>query len=393
MGIIDTFREAGRLFAVGHVLRYSPFYILLKRLLSEKRVAGQILHVQHTERVGWWHFAHSYVRGNWRNDGANEGGEESGQGQPSFLAKCCHDTDLLFWLLDDRPPTEIQDRVDTVDLEPFETIYCNKNLEGVEIDLQPNSGRRPETGRMPTSVFSVAGRPLFQHHNKPPNSGTHCVDCTIEPSCLYSAKRIYLTHSLKNPTRGVEWPTSVLVPDIEDYPESKQEEAVLSALAPDSGNHYGRCVWDVPDNNVYENQTVTFSFEGGVIATLDMVATAGPASKRLISIYGTLGEVHADGATKEITVHTYADDVKRRYQPRSGGAGGTLDAHGGGDFGLAKAFVDAMWQVEREGQDVREVQSRTLGIDCRELEMAYRAVWVAEKSRKTGLMVPWDSEI
>lgn len=374
MSIIETFRRSNTLFAVGHVLRYSPFYILLKRLLAEQKVAGEILHVQHTERVGWWHFAHSYVRGNWRKHGESDGGEEGEKGQPSLLAKCCHDTDLLFWLLDDRPATEVQDKVEAVDMEPFETHPCNKNHEGVEIDLKPNSGRRIRSSVTPTSAFSVAGRPLFQHRNKPPGSGTHCLDCPIEPSCLYSAKRIYITHSLKNPERGVEWPTSVLVPDIEDYPESDREEAILAALAPGSERNYGRCVWDIPDNNVYENQTVTFSFEGDVIATLNMVATAGPASKRLITIYGTLGEVHADGATKEITVHTYADDTKRKYRPRNQGAGGTLDAHGGGDFGLAKAFVDAIWQVEREGKGVQDVQSSTLGIDCHELEMAYRAV-------------------
>jgi predicted dehydrogenase len=50
------------LFAVGHVLRYSPYNILLRKLLREDNVIGEIISVEHTEPIGWWHFAHSYVR-------------------------------------------------------------------------------------------------------------------------------------------------------------------------------------------------------------------------------------------------------------------------------------------------------------------------------------------
>ncbi len=52
-------------FSIGHVLRYSPHNTLLRKLLLQDRVIGDILSVAHTEPVGWWHFAHSYVRGNW----------------------------------------------------------------------------------------------------------------------------------------------------------------------------------------------------------------------------------------------------------------------------------------------------------------------------------------
>jgi hypothetical protein len=50
------------LFAIGHVLRYSPHNMLLHKLLVEDFVVGDIVNINHTEPVGYWHFAHSYVR-------------------------------------------------------------------------------------------------------------------------------------------------------------------------------------------------------------------------------------------------------------------------------------------------------------------------------------------
>lgn len=51
-----------KIFSIGHVLRYSPHNMLLRKLVLEDRVIGDILSINHTEPVGWWHFAHSYVR-------------------------------------------------------------------------------------------------------------------------------------------------------------------------------------------------------------------------------------------------------------------------------------------------------------------------------------------
>lgn len=50
------------IFGIGHVLRYSPHNMLLRDLVREKEVIGDILSVEHTEPVGWWHYSHSYVR-------------------------------------------------------------------------------------------------------------------------------------------------------------------------------------------------------------------------------------------------------------------------------------------------------------------------------------------
>lgn len=50
------------IFSIGHVLRYNPHNILLRELLLENEVIGDILSIEHTEPVGYWHFSHSYVR-------------------------------------------------------------------------------------------------------------------------------------------------------------------------------------------------------------------------------------------------------------------------------------------------------------------------------------------
>jgi predicted dehydrogenase len=50
------------IFGIGHVLRYSPHNILLRKLVLQDQVIGPVLSVEHTEPVGNWHFSHSYVR-------------------------------------------------------------------------------------------------------------------------------------------------------------------------------------------------------------------------------------------------------------------------------------------------------------------------------------------
>lgn len=82
-----------RKLVVAHVLRYSPFFTTLKRVLDEKHI-GEIIAIDHIENVGYYHQAHSYVRGNWKN---------SETASPMILAKSCHDMDILSYLLDQKP--------------------------------------------------------------------------------------------------------------------------------------------------------------------------------------------------------------------------------------------------------------------------------------------------
>ena len=72
-----------------HPLRYSAFYQQVKSIMDESRI-GELISLSMEESVGYWHFAHSFVRGNWGN---------RGRSGPLIVTKCCHDMDLACWLV------------------------------------------------------------------------------------------------------------------------------------------------------------------------------------------------------------------------------------------------------------------------------------------------------
>ena len=77
---------------VCHVLRYTPFFRALKKLIDEGKV-GKLMNIIHTEGVGNVHQSHSFVRGNWGN---------SERASFMLLQKSCHDLDILQWLIGKR---------------------------------------------------------------------------------------------------------------------------------------------------------------------------------------------------------------------------------------------------------------------------------------------------
>ena len=149
--IVAAVEQAGVVAAVAHVLRYTPYTRLLKRLLDGGAV-GEIVSIDHVEPVGFWHQAHSYVRGNWRRE------DETG---PMLLAKCCHDLDWLSFLLEDR---------------------C-------------------------TAVSSFGSLMHLRPEQRPAGAGDRCLDCAIEADCAFSAKRLYLGMAERGETG---WPVEVV---------------------------------------------------------------------------------------------------------------------------------------------------------------------------------------
>ncbi len=136
--IVDAVKKAGVMMAVGHVLRYTPYTRALKSLLDDGAV-GDIISIQRLEPLGFWHQAHSFVRGNWGN---------TERSSFMLLAKSCHDIDWLRYIM----------------AEPCE------------------------------AVSSFGSLTYFKKENKPAEAGDamNCLDCSYEADCLYSAKKIYL---------------------------------------------------------------------------------------------------------------------------------------------------------------------------------------------------------
>jgi len=136
--IYDAVARNKVMLAICHVLRYTEFNKKLKQMI-DAGVIGNVRSIQLLEQVGYWHQAHSFVRGNWRNEG---------ESSPMLLSKSCHDMDLLNY---------------------FMPAKCVK-----------------------VSSFGSLG--YFNRAHQPKGASDRCVTCPaeIESQCAYSAFKIYI---------------------------------------------------------------------------------------------------------------------------------------------------------------------------------------------------------
>ena len=116
----------------------------------------------------------------------------------------------------------------------------------------------------------------FTAANHPAGAAGRCVACLVEPSCPYSAPRLY---------RGLleagehRWPLSVV---IEDFTAGALEEALRDGP-------YGQCVY-ARANDVVDHQVVALEFPGAATATFTMTAFS-KAAGRATRLFGTCGEL------------------------------------------------------------------------------------------------------
>lgn len=154
--IVEAAESAGVMLAVCHVMRYSGYSRTLKRLLDDG-VIGRLVSVEHLEPIGWWHFAHSYVRGNWAREA------DSG---PMLLTKSSHDIDWLSYIIG-----------------------------------------------LPAERVSSFGSLLhFRPESKPVGATDRCLDCPLQNTCAYSATRIY--RGFLGDETFERWPLAVLTTDV-----------------------------------------------------------------------------------------------------------------------------------------------------------------------------------
>lgn len=154
--IVEAAEENKVILAVCHVMRYSTYTRALKGILDSGEI-GDIASVEHLEPIGWWHFAHSYVRGNWAVEA---------ESNSMLMAKSSHDIDWLSYII----------------------------------------------GRPATAVSSFGSLLHFRPENKPGTATYRCWDCPLQNTCAYSATRIY-PRFLGDPVYE-RWPLRVLTTDV-----------------------------------------------------------------------------------------------------------------------------------------------------------------------------------
>jgi predicted dehydrogenase len=276
--LVETSRQHDCKVAICHVLRYAPFYAAIRQRVMEGEI-GEVLSVQAVEHVSYHHVAVGYVRGKWRrNDFAHSG---------MLMAKSCHDLDLIAWM---------------------------------------KSGVRPQR------VASFGNNFQFRPEKVPTEAGTRClVDCPIEPSCLYSARKHYLDH----PDR---W--TMYVWDSLEHLEKPSLEDMAESL---KTSPYGLCAWKT-DMDVVDHQSVLIEFADGCTATLNMIGGSSKPS-RSIHLVGTKGEIQGNLEDSRFTIrhidprpgHEYSEEIVDLSV--NGDMSGALGGHAGGDMRLVEDFV------------------------------------------------------
>lgn len=263
---------AGVTVAVCHVMRHTAYTAALDAVLAAGTI-GRIHAVQHLEPIGWEHFAHSFVRGNWRR-----------RDQSSFLllAKSCHDLDWLCHLL----PTP------------------------------------------PVRVSSFGSRGHFRADQQPDGAADRCVDCDVEPDCPYSAARLY-RRGLDDPDGTAGYFTRVAVGGVDPTPDAVEE--VLRT------GPWGRCVYtsdnDVVDHQVVSFECAdgaTVAFTLAAFTPLEGRRTRIFASHGQVVGDGRHLEVH-DFRTDTVTTHdTHVSAGASAAQGHGGGDRGLVEAVLGG---------------------------------------------------------------
>jgi len=313
--LVDTAENLGRQLYICHVLRYTKHFQTMKSVV-DSGVLGEIVNVSHRENVAWWHMAHSFVRGNWRNASLSA---------PMILAKCCHDLDILIWLLDDR---------------------C-------------------------AALSSVGELIHYRPEKAPQGAAKRCLDdCKVAANCPYYAPFIYIDHiplfrsilhsgsvlekwavrtHLKTP--GIIRLLRYFIPVLKQLSDYRGWPSSAVALDPTPDNlmialkqgPYGRCVYFC-DNDVVDHQVVSMAFEKGISVTLTMHGHSHLEGRttRIEGSSATLTSEFSHGGSW-IEVNEHGSDRRRRFDTSTSPKAG----HGGGDYGLMAGFIKAL----REGDE------------------------------------------
>ena len=198
LAIYEASKKFNRKVIVCHVLRYSPFYSTIKRIIDEGKI-GEVVSIHASENVGYFHQAHSFVRGPWRN---------SKESSPMILAKCCHDMDIIRYLIGE----------ECISLNSYGSLY------------------------------------FFNKEHAPKGSTSYCSKCKCD-DCLYKAQELYLKTDARY---------------FAGYFANGEltDENILKSL---EGTNYDKCVFK-SDNDVVDHEVTIMNFANGKTACHTMSA-------------------------------------------------------------------------------------------------------------------------
>lgn len=304
---------------VAHVLRYTPFFGTLRRLLDEGRI-GELQGISHTENIAYWHFAHSYVRGNWHR---------ADQSSPMLLAKACHDLDILRWLV----------------------------------------------GAPCVAVASFGERRHFRAENAPKGSTARCIDgCAVADTCPYNAERFYvdqLAHVDGPPVTVITNDTSVA-------------GRRLALRTTDYGRCVYRMDNDVVDHQIaalrFSNGVTASLVVSAFTATNSRSVTLMGSHGQIFGDMHT-GRITV---TPFLDAPPYVDSAKngsrRAESLRVAGlveeVTEAFSGHGGGDAGLMRDFTDRVRRWMAHGEPVPAARS-----SLEESVESHLVAFAAERSR------------
>ncbi len=299
--LVEVAESLGRNLQICHVLRFTEYFSALYDIVTSGRL-GRIVTIDHRENVSWWHMSHSFVRGNWGNEAKSA---------PMILAKCCHDLDALVWIMGQR----------AAKLSSFGSLMHYRDSSLSLRGRGPGEGEGENYANIPPRCTD--GCPIESH------LPVVCAEAVWGRKPLSQRERgwgegenaIYFTpHRFMLTAAGLE----------NLSPEQRWEALKTSP--------YGRCVYHC-DNDVVDHQTLNMEFEDGVTCTFTMHGHSDVEGRTLRwdGTRATLFGDFSDGRPHSIRIVDHGSQREEVIYPTTGDSG-----HGGGDFGLMRAFVQSL---------------------------------------------------
>ncbi len=307
--------DTGVLLSLCYVLRFTEIFQKIKQLIDDGEI-GRLVAIQHNENVGFWHQAHSFVRGNWRNS------EES---CPMILAKSCHDMDILYYLV----------------------------------------------GAAPVSVASFGSLNYFNEESAPEGSADRCIeDCKYRENCPYDATKLYLGEN-------TGWPTDVITVDtsMEGRKKALREGPYGKCVHRCDNDVVDNQVSLITFENGVNVAFTMCAFTKCISRTIKLMGTHGEIDAKLddtptIKLYKFQNAAFIKPDQEN---HPFCVDVPVNVN-------NDIHGHGGGDFAMMREFIKTVRNKDKEilSSSRNAVYSHIMAFAAEKARLENRVVNISE---------------